>query len=46
MNRIDVIRILLQHGARKDIKDNIGRTPIDIARLFHHKEAIDLLEQY
>ena len=32
MNYTDVIRILLQHGARTDIKNIIGSTPIDRAR--------------
>ena len=45
MNYTDVM-ILLQHGARKDIKDKYGNTPIDLARPCNHKEAIDLLEQY
>ena len=45
-NHTDVIRILLQHGARKDIKDNGGNTPIDRARYWKNKEAVDLLEQY
>ena len=40
------MRILLEHGARKDIKDNDGFTPIHDARWFNSKEAVDLLEQY
>lgn len=27
-----VVRILLEHGARVDIKDRAGRTPLDLAR--------------
>ena len=46
MNYTKVMRILLQHGARKDIKNVVGRTPIDSARLSNKKEAVDLLEQY
>ena len=45
-NYTDVMRILLKHGARKDIKDNDGFKPIEFARLWDHKETIDLLEQY
>ena len=46
VNLTEVMRILLQHGARKDIKNNGGNTPIDWAYGENHKEAIDLLEQY
>ena len=46
MNYTDVMRILLQHGARKDIKDKYGRTPIDVAPSWNRKETVDLLEQY
>ena len=42
----NVIRILLRHGARKDIKDNNGYTPINLARLLINKEAVGLLKQY
>ena len=40
------MRILLEHGARKDIKNQFGSTPIDRARSLNYKEAVDLLEQY
>ena len=29
--RIEVVRYLLEHGARVDIKDDTGKTPIDAA---------------
>ena len=45
-NNTDVISILLQHGAREDIKDNDGFTPIDEARYWNQEEAADLLAQY
>ena len=49
-NNTDVMRILLQHGARKDIKNSLGDTPVDWAHEFtrdrNQKEALDLLEQY
>jgi len=34
---------LLKYGANRDIKDNKGRTPLDIAKLTNNKEAIALL---
>ena len=46
MNRTDAMRMLLEHRARKDIKDEHGATPIDNARWRNNKEAVDLLEQY
>ena len=44
-NHTDVIKILVQHGARTDIKSKHGNTPIDLARIRNHKEAVDLLQQ-
>jgi ankyrin repeat protein len=31
LGRADVVRFLLDHGAKLDIKDDMGRTPIDVA---------------
>src|SRR5215831_7086576 len=31
LGRADVVRFLLDHGAKVDIKDDMGRTPIDVA---------------
>jgi ankyrin repeat protein len=38
--RAEVVRYLLDHGARVDIKDDMGRSPIDVARA---KPVVDLL---
>jgi ankyrin repeat protein len=38
--RTDVVQYLLDHGARVDVKDDMGRTPIDVARA---KPIVDLL---
>ena len=31
LGRADVVRYLIDHGAKPDIKDDMGRTPIDVA---------------
>ncbi len=36
-------RLLLKYGAQITIKDNLGKTPIDIARLFRHTELLPVL---
>ena len=43
-NSTDAIRLLLQNGASTTIKDNKGRTPIDVAREHNHQEAVLLLQ--
>ena len=45
-NHTDAIKILLQHGARTDIKNKYGSTPIDDARSGNHEEAVGLLQQH
>ncbi len=39
----DLIRLLLDHGADPDARDNRGRTPLDLARQEKSKPAIALL---
>ena len=47
LNRItDVIKILVQHGARTDIKNKFGFTPTDLARSWNCKEAVGVLQQH
>ena len=45
-NHIGVIEVLLKHGASTNIKDNRGRTPIDVARERNYEAAIRLLERH
>ena len=44
-NITDTIRLLLENGASTTIKDNEGRTPIDLAREWKKQEAVLLLQQ-
>ena len=44
-NSTDVIKILVQHGARTDIKNIKGETPIDLACRRNYKEAVALLQE-
>ena len=45
-NDTDVIWMLLQHGATRDIKDADGDTPTDVARKQNRQEAFHVLQQY
>ena len=40
------VRLLLDHGADRDIKDNSGYTALGIARLWKKPAVIDMLENY
>ncbi|MFN0161738.1 MAG: ankyrin repeat domain-containing protein [Burkholderiales bacterium] len=46
MNRLPQLTVLLRHGARTDLRDRAGKTALDYARGFGHKEAIALLERH
>lgn len=41
LGRADVVRYLLAHGARTDVKDDMGRTPADVA----HKAVAALVDR-
>ena len=40
------VRLLLDHGADKTIRDNIGRTALAWARTYNRTECIKVLESY
>lgn len=40
------VKLLLEFGARVDIKDEKGRTPLDIARLEGHSNIVTVLEEW
>ena len=42
--KINIITLLLEHGADKTIKDDSGKTALDHAIMHGMKEAIDLLQ--
>jgi ankyrin repeat protein len=41
---IEVIKLLLEHGARKDLKDSLSRTPHDRAKIAGRIETLKFLE--
>ena len=45
-DNIDVVRILLDHGADATIVDNNGNTALSIAERKQYKEIIALLQNY
>ena len=44
LNDIDMINILLFYGADHEIKDNNGKTPLDIAKENNYTEAVSAIE--
>ena len=45
-NSTGVMEVLLHHGADRSFVDEKGKIALDLARLYNHKEAIRLLENY
>ena len=48
LNRVELLRLLrllLDKGARVDIKDGFGKTPVDLARELGYPEVARLLER-
>jgi len=45
-NWVDVIKLLLEHGADPQIKDNEGKTPMDLARRMNHLESYKVLQKF
>jgi ankyrin repeat protein len=39
------VRLLLDHGARSDLKDSLGRTPYDRAKLMNQTEVLVILKK-
>ena len=40
------VRLLLDHGADRDMKNEYGRTALDLARKYKKPAVIDMLENY
>jgi len=45
-NNIDVIKLLIKLGARQDMKNVIGFTPLRIAQLENHKDCVTILDMH
>ena len=43
---IQALRLLLEHGADVNVRNKIGRTPIQLASLLRLQEAVELLSEY
>lgn len=46
LGHADVVQLLLEYGCDTDLKNNEGKTAIDLARLFHEDEIVELLENH
>ncbi|KZV58989.1 ankyrin, partial [Peniophora sp. CONT] len=44
--KVDICRLLLEHGALVDDADNDGNTPLHIAASFRDQETVHLLLQH
>lgn len=44
--RTDIVRLLMAKGARINRKDDLGRTPLDLAEENAHKPVVALLRKY
>ena len=44
-NRADLVRLLIEHGASREVRDRDGRTAADWAREKHFNELVSLLDE-
>ncbi|KAI0261911.1 ankyrin repeat-containing domain protein, partial [Russula aff. rugulosa BPL654] len=44
--RIEIVRLLIEHGANVEAKTDEGRTPLDVARGEQREEIIKLLSEH
>jgi uncharacterized protein len=42
---VDVIRLMVQHGARVDFPDLRGKTPLQVAREHGNQDAVNVLQE-
>ena len=45
-NKIELVELLLNHGAKIDIEDKEGNTPISLAHDLHQNNIVELLIKY
>ena len=43
---IEAVKVLLKHGATIDLKNNDGKTPLDIALEVNEQEVVDFLKNW
>ena len=42
----EIVKLLLQRGAKKDTKDSWGRTPVDLALRKNRTDIAELIQSY
>ncbi|CAD8048698.1 unnamed protein product [Paramecium sonneborni] len=45
LGRLKMLQDLKQYGAQLDVKDELGMTPLDRAKLYNHSQIIEFLQQ-
>ncbi|CAD8052008.1 unnamed protein product [Paramecium sonneborni] len=45
LGRFKMLQDLKQYGAQFDVKDELGMTPLDRAKLYNHSQIIEFLQQ-
>ena len=43
--KVEVVKLLLERGAKRQARDTLGRTALDLAELNHHSDCKELLSQ-
>ena len=41
-----MVHLLIEHGANVEVKDNKGKTPLDVATDKHHGDTVKLLSEH
>ena len=45
MDNKEIVKVLLDHGARTDLKDQWGQTPLELATKLGHSEVADMIRK-
>ena len=43
---VEIVRLLIEHGANVEVKDNEGRTPLDVASGKQRERIVEVLSEY
>ena len=46
LGHVSIIQLLLEYGCDTDLRNNEGRTAVDLARLYHEDKIVEILEDH